>query len=690
MRRISSPRGDAMLLSHDRVRLRPTMGSFDASLISRNAVALVAMTIALTIGAVLAYVLLDGALGLITVLLTVELASLLVLTALLLLLGIYRVPVIATIRSVFRRGTASIVCVAIAAGMAVTLARPFQAEGIALLLLSCILTLTSVLRAAVTGRLATTGNSSLGEAQRQGQAISDGFELHAVMQHLARDVVNQAEVHAYRVFTVSSDRGALVLRGEATRDSLATAQADGPPRERIPVQQLPWLERLLQRNAWLDVPAEIVATDGIGHELTRSLTPAAAWGDLSLRALHIAGNPVGVVCLIHTRNASSAARIRQQRTSDGIIDAAKDTIERTLRLRSLGVRADRWSAVMLELPYGVAIVNRGTRLVGFNTAAERATATPAGDVLGRRLCRGSATCRCPLHVTLRTDESRQIPLRSFWPFPLSPAALDQLVNIWPISNANDDPELAVIALSTAAGSEPAPTFGTEVAAMISHELRAPLATLRASSELALEEIDDPERHRGLLTTITRQVDRLDHLVQDLADVFRLQSGKLQLHREALDVVGLCHELVEDLDQTKLSRRIEVRAEASVQRIAADRLKVRTVINNLVSNAIKYAPEDTPIRITVADVDDRLHVTVADHGPGIAEGDRPHIFEQFYRSRSATSTSPGYGLGLYITRALVELHGGRIWVECGNGHGCRFTFTLPRQPDMYQAAYRQAG
>jgi signal transduction histidine kinase len=456
------------------------------------------------------------------------------------------------------------------------------------------------------------------------------------------------------------------------------------------VTQLPWLSRLLQRDGWLHVPAEIVATGGIGYELTRTLLADEEQGDLSLRALRIADAPIGVICVVHPAGASAAARAQQQRSADRAVDAAGPAIERASRLRSLGVKAGWWSAVLQELPYGVAVINRGTRLVSVNPAAEAAMSITQDQVVGKRLCERPISCTCPLHVTLRTGTSRQVPLSVIWPFPLPQAAAGQLVNIWATASSSNESEMVVIAISATSGRDPAPGIGTEVAAMISHELRAPLATLRASSELALEEFDDPERQRGLLSTISRQVDRLDHLVQELADVFRLQAGKLQLNREVLDLPELCHELVEELNGVGAHHRIVVSADESTGTVAADRLKIRTVLSNLVGNAAKYAPHHTQITLEIKDAGDGLEVSVQDEGAGIAAEDVPYIFEQFYRSKSVASTTKGYGLGLYITRALVELHGGQIRVENGSERGCRFTFVLPRRLDRLPVPLNQVG
>lgn len=624
-------------------------------------------------------------------LISVEIIALVVLAVMLAFLSLHRLPVLAAAHSVSRHAAVAIVVSAVVAGAVMLFAGPSRLEGVAILMLALVLAATAIVRASVILITEAAGSTSRATPARQDRDYGEGLDLVTVMQGLAGDLVVRTGAQACRLFTVSSDNGALVLRGEARRDPTdADGESSRLPRERLPVAHLPWLTRLLQRDGWLHVPADIVATGGIGYELTRTLAPDRPPGDLSLRALRIADAPIGVVCLVHPFGTSSNARVQYQRSADRALDAAGPAIERASRLRALSVRAGWWSAVMRELPYGVAVVNRGTRLVSFNPAAEAAVAIARDQVLGKRLCERPISCMCPLHVTLRTGEGRQVPLSSIWPFPLAPAAAGQLVNIWATTNSGDESDMVVIALSATSGRDPAPGIGTEVAAMISHELRAPLATLRASSELALEELDDPERQRGLLSTISRQVDRLDHLVQELADVFRLQAGKLQLNREVLDLPELCQELVDEINEVGTHHQLVVLADQPVGTVAADRLKIRTVLSNLLGNATKYAPQHTQVTITVQDAGDRLEVTVQDEGAGIAAEDVPHIFEQFYRSKSAATVTKGYGLGLYITRALVELHGGQIRVENGAEGGCRFTFVLPRRLDRLPAALDQAG
>ncbi|MHB1416028.1 MAG: MASE3 domain-containing protein [Chloroflexota bacterium] len=210
--------------------------------------------------------------------------------------------------------------------------------------------------------------------------------------------------------------------------------------------------------------------------------------------------------------------------------------------------------------------------------------------------------------------------------------------------------------------------------LISHDLRSPLTVIMVQAQLLLRATDKPEVARKAGEAILTSGQRMKAMLQDLVDTVRMESGQVMLDLAPLDVPSLLLDLRGRLAATDAAKRIEVvLPPEGVPPALADANRLERVLTNLLSNALKYS-EDT-VRVTVEADANELTVAVADKGRGIAKEDLPHLFDRFYRV-DETRRTEGLGLGLYITRMLVEAHGGRIWVESEPGEGSTFSFTLP--------------
>jgi signal transduction histidine kinase len=166
------------------------------------------------------------------------------------------------------------------------------------------------------------------------------------------------------------------------------------------------------------------------------------------------------------------------------------------------------------------------------------------------------------------------------------------------------------------------------------------------------------------------------LIEDLLDASRLQAGGLTPNLGEVNLPRLAGRIAERLGRQFPDRVITANFPAEFPEISADEERIGQVISNLISNAVKYSPAGTPVEILGRAATDQVTVTVADRGYGIDEGDAPHVFERFYRGPSAAKRTKGAGLGLYLAKAVVEAHGGRIWVESSPGEGTRVSFSLP--------------
>lgn len=219
----------------------------------------------------------------------------------------------------------------------------------------------------------------------------------------------------------------------------------------------------------------------------------------------------------------------------------------------------------------------------------------------------------------------------------------------------------------------------EFLGVAAHELKTPLTAMKAYAEVLedmLAEKADPSEATEVVRKLDDSIDRLDRLIRELLDATRLNEGRLELRKEPLDLAVLVRECVEESQRTTRTHRLEVEAE-TIPTIYADRERVRQVVDNILSNAIKYSPTGDRIVVRLSNVKDGVEVCVQDFGVGISDAATDKVFERFFReSDPAVKTFPGLGLGLYIANEIVQLHGGRLAVESRKGEGSTFCLTLP--------------
>jgi signal transduction histidine kinase len=222
----------------------------------------------------------------------------------------------------------------------------------------------------------------------------------------------------------------------------------------------------------------------------------------------------------------------------------------------------------------------------------------------------------------------------------------------------------------------------EFLALTTHDLRSPLTVISGVISFftsgRLGELS-PEQ-KNMVGMMERNTQNLIELVNDLLDAAKLESGSLQLELAPTDLRPLIHEICEPLEplagEKGLTLTQELPAELPLV-VRADRAKLRRVIVNLLSNALKFTPKGGRVTVRAEQFEEGVRISVADTGVGIAAADIPFLFDKYEQARHrATRGEKGTGLGLYITRQLVELHGGEIHVESEVGRGSTFSFTLP--------------
>ncbi|MGH9456517.1 MAG: ATP-binding protein [Thermoanaerobaculia bacterium] len=219
----------------------------------------------------------------------------------------------------------------------------------------------------------------------------------------------------------------------------------------------------------------------------------------------------------------------------------------------------------------------------------------------------------------------------------------------------------------------------EFLSVASHELRTPLTTIRGYAQLLLQLIYDidPEERATYLRSMLGEIDRMMGLISELLDVSRIQRKRLQVNPQEIEWIGFVRDLVEAVKMHHANRTIEFDVGVGPVALKADPHRMRQVIDNLLSNAIKYSPDDSTVRVSVEQADGTVRTAVADRGIGIPMDELPHLFERFHRARNVSSRYyGGLGLGLYISKAIVEAHGGKIWVETREGEGSKFVIEMP--------------
>jgi signal transduction histidine kinase len=217
---------------------------------------------------------------------------------------------------------------------------------------------------------------------------------------------------------------------------------------------------------------------------------------------------------------------------------------------------------------------------------------------------------------------------------------------------------------------------------VSHELRTPLTSIRAFTEILLADPDiGREQRRKFLGIITKESERLTRLINQVLDVSKIESGTADWQAASVNMREVIADTVTAMSQVFQERGVEVNVKIPdrVSVVSADVDRVVQVLLNLLSNAVKFCePGRGKIEVALSERDEDLRVDVRDNGPGIDPQEQAVIFDKFRQVGDTLTDKPhGSGLGLHISRKIVELFGGKLWVESGRGRGACFSFTLPK-------------
>jgi PAS domain S-box-containing protein len=215
-------------------------------------------------------------------------------------------------------------------------------------------------------------------------------------------------------------------------------------------------------------------------------------------------------------------------------------------------------------------------------------------------------------------------------------------------------------------------------ALIAHDFRQPITTIVGYADVLARHADEfPPATRTPIDHIVTSARQLGRMVTDLLDASRIETRRLSLRRQPVELVPLVSGVVERLRQATEGHPVRLQTAGPISQLELDPVRIEQVLSNLLSNAAKYSAPDSDILLTIEQQDTAVRVSVTNRGPGIPPGELPNLFSRFYRTREAeTGRVAGVGLGLYIAKGLVEAHGGTISAESVPGEATTFSFTLP--------------
>ena len=410
-------------------------------------------------------------------------------------------------------------------------------------------------------------------------------------------------------------------------------------------------------------------------------------------ALHDQTGPVGTLYFIRPAAARSCFEQHGPESERWgelplFIAQVAASIRMTLRVQSLAKEQDRFAAIFRYSAEGILTVDSTLRIIDFNPAMEHFTGWREHEVLGRFYFEV---------LRPRDRQGRDLGLENS---PILQAFAGQpVINREMYISARDGQHfLAAVTASVVRSARGEPVSGilnvrditrerqqeeqrTTFISVISHELQTPIAIIKGyASTLARRDVQiDAQTMQSRLVAIEEEADRLNKLVGNLLYASRIQAGGIQMDVAALDLGPLIRSVTRRFKAKSPDVTFTIIVPANLPSVMADHERIEEVLQNLIDNAIKYSPHQRNIMISCQATGEEVIVSVSDRGMGISLREQEQIFERFHRVGDPMAPmTPGAGLGLYICRAIIEAHGGRIWVESTLREGSTFSFSLPRE------------
>lgn len=421
------------------------------------------------------------------------------------------------------------------------------------------------------------------------------------------------------------------------------------------------------------------------NRMLKELTYTASMGLLNGTGLPLAAHDQVIGVIFIFRNYTELFNSNDRVLLQSFADQAAIAVYNARLYGQVSYEKQRLDALLDSAADGILILNADHTIERCNLAFQRLYGVPREQIVGRDHNELIRWVNDPQGRTLAEAEANGWPLTPNATLyvegdlerPLPPP-LPVGITYAPLLSEEGKLRNIIVSIRDITHFRTADEMKSTFISIVSHELRTPVTLIKGyASTLRRDDAKwDKNTISESLAVIEEEADRLSKMVDDLLDASRLQAGGLNLNRGDVSLPSLSKRVADKLSTQTNQHKILTDFPDNFPVILADETRVEQVVINLVSNALKYAPKGE-IKISGSVRPEQVIVCVSDQGPGIEAQDMPHIFDRFYRSTQAVKHTKGAGLGLYLARAIVEAHGGRIWVDPKPDAGARICFSLPR-------------
>ncbi len=498
-------------------------------------------------------------------------------------------------------------------------------------------------------------------------------------QTSAGDALRRALGHA--VALVEGGAGVLALRNDGETDDVDGAAPDGT--------------RIVHMGIGPDAAHRLVTL--LAEDLTpvpldgrpRVVINADLWGgEIATLTLGDLAGTVADLHLLGPNGFSSRRPLSEPRRRQALIGEVTAAVRLHQEVARLRQENRQLGSILHFSGDGIITVDAALRITGFNPAMEAMTAWRQHEVLGRfyhdvllpREPQGEPLGFDRDPVVRAIETGKAVINRELVLLARDGQHVSVSVTAAAVRSPHGQPVSCVLNVRDITRSRESEELRNTFVSVVSHELQTPIAIIKGyASTLAREDAHwDADTLRARLKAIEEESDRLNHLLGNLLYASRIHAGGLKMERSELDLAEVTRSVARRFAARGPDLDISVRFPANFPLVVADRERIEEVLLNLLDNGVKYSARGRRIRVRGRVSEEDVIISVADTGQGIPLREQERIFERFQRlDNSAARRTQGAGLGLYICRAIVEAHGGKIWVQSELGRGSTFSFSLPR-------------